>query len=85
MSQTFWALYGELDDELAVTKSLIKGARCVRENEEDANAETDLLMLAEEKIDLIREVLKEMNEAYRQLEKDLKKLATTEPEKEKVK
>jgi hypothetical protein len=77
MADTFGGLSSSLDVELLQIASLIKGARCVREHEADANVETDLLSLAEEIVEESRETLKEINEAYRGLEKDTKESATS--------
>jgi hypothetical protein len=73
MNDSLWSLFNSLDCELLYIGSLIKGTRCVRENEPDANAETDLLTLATDKLEDSRELLKEIQQEYRKVEKKREK------------
>ena len=72
MADTFWRLWNELDSTLRYTQSLVKGTRCVRENEEDLDTETELLSLAAEQVQRGRDLLNEMHKEYRRLEEQTK-------------
>jgi hypothetical protein len=80
MDDTLWSLFNSLDCELLYIGSLSKGTRCIREHEADANAETDLLKLAADKLEESQELLKEMQQEHRKLDKKTKKDEPQPPE-----
>ena len=69
MSKTLYKLFNELDHELKYLDTLIKGANYIRENAEEAKVESDLLSLAEEKVDYSQDLLKEISQEFRKGDK----------------
>jgi hypothetical protein len=65
----FFDTYDEADGELLDISSLLTAALCVREHQPDLTVISDLLYLMEAKVEVIKGLVKRMNDEYHKLEK----------------
>jgi hypothetical protein len=64
MADAFFEAFNTVDGELSQLASLIVGASCVEEHGDDMRTVTNLLYIAEKKVEFVQELVHKMHRAH---------------------